>query len=106
MLLLLSIYIFQSLEDLVNSLIKALERQRSRGPCTREDYENVMKGLRYQLVAMAMSYMCRQSTPRIEIQVSRARRLHGDTLFWPVKLEFYLSRMRCHSLTHLSPALV
>ena len=75
MLLLLSIYIFQSLEDLVNSLIKALERQRSRGPCTREDYENVMKGLRYQLVAMAMSYMCRQSTPRIEIQVSRARGL-------------------------------
>ena len=28
----------------------------------------------------------------------------GDVLFWPVKLEFNLSRMRWHSLTHLSPA--
>ena len=61
--------IFQNLDDLVNSLVKALERRRSSGSCTKTDYENVMKGLRYQLVAMAMAYMCRQSTPRIEIQV-------------------------------------
>jgi L-arabinose isomerase len=61
--------IFQNLEDLVSTVTLAVERLKSRGHCTPADYENVTKSLRYQLVAMAMGYMCQQSTPRIEVKV-------------------------------------
>lgn len=60
---------FQSLEELITSVTQATSRLLSRGHCTPADYENVTRSLRYQLVAMAMGYMCQQSTPRIEVKV-------------------------------------
>ncbi|XP_053377512.1 uncharacterized protein LOC123530427 isoform X3 [Mercenaria mercenaria] len=57
-----------NLEDLVTFVTQAVERLKSLSHCTPADYENVMKGLRYQLVAMAMGYMCQQSTPRLEVK--------------------------------------
>ncbi|KAL4226885.1 hypothetical protein ACF0H5_014863 [Mactra antiquata] len=56
------------LDDLVTSVTLAVKQLKSHGLSTPQDYEGVLKSLRYQLVAMAMGYMCRQSTPRIQVK--------------------------------------
>lgn len=47
----------------------SLESLKSRDVCTPNDFEHIVKSLRYQLVAMAMGTRCPLSTPRIEVQV-------------------------------------
>lgn len=60
----------------------AVERLKARGQCTSNDYEDVMKSLRYQLVAMAMGYMCQHSTPRIEVKVYNKHKLVTEILLY------------------------
>ncbi|XP_052781977.1 uncharacterized protein LOC128218359 isoform X2 [Mya arenaria] len=73
-----------NLEDLVTSLVSAIERLWSCDMVTTSDFEQVMKGLRYQLVAMAMGHMCRQSTPRIEVKGEQTNIFTDDT--WRVQI--------------------
>ncbi|XP_052285581.1 uncharacterized protein LOC127881606 isoform X4 [Dreissena polymorpha] len=73
-----------NLEDLVSSLVSAIERLWSRDLVTSSDFEHVMKGLRYQLVAMAMGHMCRQATPRIEVKGEQTNIFTDET--WRVQI--------------------
>lgn len=63
----------QNLEDLVSTLVTSLERLWTRDICTQADFENVVKSLRHQLVAMAMGTRCPLTSPRIEVKVSHDR---------------------------------
>lgn len=69
-----NMYIFsrcQRMDDLVTAFLDALQERHSQGRLTQNEYQNVMRNLRYQLVEFVFTCITSDVTPRLEVTVSR-----------------------------------
>lgn len=67
-------YIFsrcQRMDDLVTAFLDALQERHSQGRLTQNEYQNVMRNLRYQLVEFVFTCITSDVTPRLEVTVCR-----------------------------------
>lgn len=68
-----NMYIFsrcQRMDDLVTAFLDALQERHSQGRLTQNEYQNVMRNLRYQLVEFVFTCITSDVTPRLEVTVS------------------------------------
>lgn len=58
------------MDDLVTAFLDALQERHSQGRLTQNEYQNVMRNLRYQLVEFVFTCITSDVTPRLEVTVS------------------------------------
>lgn len=87
-----NMYIFsrcQRMDDLVTAFLDALQERHSQGRLTQNEYQNVMRNLRYQLVEFVFTCITSDVTPRLEVTVS-----------------CYVSYVICNFVLHIFPLTV
>lgn len=55
------------MDDLVTAFLDALQERHSQGRLTQNEYQNVMRNLRYQLVEFVFTCITSDVTPRLEV---------------------------------------
>eukprot|EP00105_Crassostrea_gigas_P035135 XP_019919283.1 PREDICTED: uncharacterized protein LOC105319270 [Crassostrea gigas] len=72
------------MDDLVTAFLDALQERHSQGRLTQNEYQNVMRNLRYQLVEFVFTCITSDVTPRLEVTADPNSEAEAE---WSVQIQ-------------------